>query len=84
MQVGLLQMPVLETVSTGKLRKMPILENAGTGNCQYWKMPVLENDSTGKCRYWKMPELENDCSMFRMRSKCFMLLYMFRMTSKRV
>ena len=26
---------------------MPVLENAGTGKCRYWKMPVLENASTG-------------------------------------
>ena len=37
---------------------MPVLENAGTGNCRYWKMLVLENAGTGKCRYWKMPVLE--------------------------
>ena len=35
-----------------------VLENAGTGNCRYWKMPVLENASTEKCRYWKMPVLK--------------------------
>ena len=51
-------MPVLE---------MPVLENAGTGKCRYWKMPglengssLLENASTGKCRYWKLTVLEND------------------------
>ena len=42
---------------------MTVLENAGTGKCQYWKMTVLENDGTenagtGKCRYWKLPVLE--------------------------
>ena len=26
--------------------KMPVLENAGTGKCRYWKMTVLEIDST--------------------------------------
>ena len=44
--------------------QMPVLENAGTGKCQYWKMPVLkmpglENAGTGNCRYWKMTVLEN-------------------------
>ena len=38
---------------------MPVLENAGTRKCRYWKMTVLEIAGTGKCRYWKLPVLEN-------------------------
>ena len=32
---------------------MPVLENAGTGKCRYWKMPAL------KMLALKMPVLEN-------------------------
>ena len=38
-----LKMPVL---------KMPVLENAGL------EMTVLEDAGTGKCQYWKMPALK--------------------------
>ena len=31
--------------------EMPILENADTGKCRYWKLTVLENAGTpGKCK----------------------------------
>ena len=33
---------------------MTVLENAGTGKCQYWKLTLPEKEGTGKCQYWSV------------------------------